>query len=244
MHAPSRWFDITPMGRIINRCTSDISILDDSLAQNFSGVATNVFSMAASLTVTAAVLPSAILPTALFAGIYCVIFIRFLRVSRDLNRIASTTASPLFSGFQQVLVGITTVRAFAQEEAHRQRVMRVLDETLSLWYASCTLDVWLAVRTQLLSGVVLLTTSFFAIHAEISPGLAGIVISSSLYILQYLDSLCNSYGKLVTSLNSLERITEYLELPQEPTGGAMPPAHWPSASPGSAMITVEDLEMR
>lgn len=244
MHAPSRWFDITPMGRIINRCTSDVSVLDDNLAQNFSSVATNVFSMAASLIVTAAVLPSGILPTIIFGWMYCTIFSRFLRVSRDLNRIASTTASPLFSGFQQVLVGITTVRAFAQEEIYKQRVMKVLDDTLSLWYASCTLDVWLAVRTQLLSGVVLLTTSFFAIHAEISPGLAGIVISSSLYILQYLDSLCNSYGKLVTSLNSLERITEYLQLPQERQEGITPPATWPSASTQAPIISVEHLDMR
>lgn len=232
------------MGRITNRFTNDVSTLDDSLAQNFSSVATNVFSMAASLVVTVVLLPSAVAPTAVASAIYGFIFVRFLRVSRDLNRIASTTASPLFSGFHHVLVGVSTIRAFSAEEAYRSRVMRVLDDTLSLWYASCTLDVWLSVRTQLLSALILLTTSFLSIYTTLSPGLAGIVISSSLYLLQYLDTLCTGYGKLVTSLNSLERITEYLNLPQEASGGKIPPAHWPASSRKDAMVAVEHLEIR
>lgn len=152
--------------------------------------------MAASLVVTSFILPSAIFPTAAFALVYSFMFRRFLRVSRDLNRIAATTASPLFSGFQAVLVGITTIRAFGRESAYRRNVCQVLDENLGIWYASCTLDVWLSIRTQLLSGVTLLFTSIFAIYKELSPGLAGIAISSSLFIIQYLDTLCSSYGRV------------------------------------------------
>lgn len=115
----------------------------------------------------------------------------------------------------------------------------------------------------MLSGVTLLFTSLFAIYKELSPGLAGIAISSSLFIIQYLDTLCSSYGRvrtvetrhsrdsltllstqLVNSLNSLERITEYLELPQEPTGGARPPAAWPTSTGAGPLIRVTDLTIR
>jgi hypothetical protein len=44
-------------------------------------------------------------------------------------------------------------------------------------------------------------------------------------------------------LNSLERITEYLELPQE-REGREPPASWPSAKEGETLLEVKDLEMR
>jgi hypothetical protein len=67
---------------------------------------------------------------------------------------------------------------------------------LGIWYASCTLDVWLSIRTQLLSAVTLLFTAVFAVHAEVSPGLAGIAITSSQLIIQYLDALCSSYGRV------------------------------------------------
>ena len=109
-----------------------------------STFAGNVLSMAASLGVTSWLLPSAILPTALFAFMYTLMFRRYLRVSRDLNRIAATTASPLFSGFQTVLAGLTTIRAFGRESAYRRQVCHVIDDTLSIWYSACTLDVWLS----------------------------------------------------------------------------------------------------
>ena len=61
--------------------------------------------MAAALVVTTVILPAAFVPTACFALVYAVYFVRYLAVNRDLNRIAATTASPIFSGFQEVLVG-------------------------------------------------------------------------------------------------------------------------------------------
>ncbi|KAK4046805.1 hypothetical protein OIV83_005800 [Microbotryomycetes sp. JL201] len=244
MFATTRWFDMTPNGRITNRFTNDVSVLDGELANNFSTFITYIWSMVTALAVTAYILPSAILPTACFAAVYTFIFIRYLGVSRDLNRIASTTASPLFTGFQQVLTGITTIRAFGRQRDYRARVCDILDETLGLWYASATLDVWLAIRTQLLSAITLLVTSTFAIYAQVSAGLAGIVITSSLYIIQYLDQLCSSYGRLVTSLNALERITEYLDLPQEPQDGLTPPATWPSSMCQGPMIRVAGLAIK
>lgn len=201
MHATPRWFDLTSVGRITNRFTNDISILDGELANNFATFANNIWAMMTSLGVLSFILASAIVPTAGFAAIYTFMFVRYLGVSRDLNRIAATTASPLFSGFQQVLTGITTIRAFGRETDYRARVCDVLDETLGLWYASATLDVWLSIRTQMLSAVTLLFTSLFAIFAEVSPGLAAIAISSSLFIIQYLDQLCSSYGRVRSHLN-------------------------------------------
>lgn len=50
-----------------------------------------------------------------------------------------------------------------------------------------------------------------------------------------------SARQLVNSLNSLERITEYLELPQEPSDGVVPPASWPSSSGDGPMLSVQDL---
>lgn len=112
-------------------------------------------------------------------------------------------------------------------------------------YCSCTLDVWLSIRTQFLSACCLLATASFAIHAGVSPGLAGIAIASAMGVIQNLDSLCTSYGRIVVSLNSMERITEYLELPQEPLGGIIPASIWPSSSvKQESLIQVKDLVIR
>lgn len=47
--------------------------------------------------------------------------------------------------------------------------------------------------------------------------------------------------------SSIERVVEYLELPQEPPAvieSNRPPAHWPSASKDEPLLVVEDLEVK
>jgi len=53
--------------------------------------------------------------------------------------------------------------------------------------------------------------------------------------------------QLELDLNSVERVVEYLEVPQEPPlfiESNRPPAYWPSSSNNDALITVEDLVVR
>lgn len=105
---------------------------------------------------------------------------------------------------------------------------------------------WLSIRTQVLSAFCLLATATFAIYYRVSPGLCGIAITSSQGVIQALDFLCTAYSRLVLAMNSLERITEYLALPQEPAGGVVPPATWPCASAEAnlPLLEVRDLVVR
>lgn len=53
-----------------------------------------------------------------------------------------------------------------------------------------------------------------------------------------------SYTEVQQAMNSMERISEYLDLPSEPATvieGSRPPAHWPSSEGG---ITVKNLAVR
>jgi ABC-type multidrug transport system fused ATPase/permease subunit len=47
--------------------------------------------------------------------------------------------------------------------------------------------------------------------------------------------------------SSVERVVEYLDLPQEPPAiieGSRPPAYWPSSTAGQPLIRIEDLTIR
>uniref|UniRef100_A0A0K3C7N0 BY PROTMAP: gi/647394901/emb/CDR36136.1/ RHTO0S01e15060g1_1 [Rhodosporidium toruloides] n=1 Tax=Rhodotorula toruloides TaxID=5286 RepID=A0A0K3C7N0_RHOTO len=244
VYAPLRWFDLVPLGTIVNRFTQDIGVVDDGLAVTMAEFAVQMAFLIAALVVISVVLPVALGTSLIFALIYSTIFRSYLLVNRDVNRIAATTASPLFASFAEALRGITTIRAFGKQKEYRARLCNIVDETLAFWYCSATLDIWLSIRTQFLSAFCLLTTAIFATFFRISPGLAGIAITSSQGVLQALDFLCSAYGRLVLSMNSLERITEYLEVPQEPQGGVIPPANWPSSTGRTSLLEVKDLVMR
>lgn len=97
VQAPLRWIDSIPLGTVSNRFTNDVAIIDDSLAVDFSTFAHQGTSMAVALLAGGFILPSAVVPTLLFAAIYAYTFRNYLCLNRDANRIASTTASPLFA---------------------------------------------------------------------------------------------------------------------------------------------------
>ncbi|GJN90292.1 hypothetical protein Rhopal_003300-T1 [Rhodotorula paludigena] len=246
VYAPLRFFDVVALGTLQNRFTNDISMVDDGLAVNVTEFVGNIAQMVAALGVVSFVLPAALVSSVLFMAIYACIFRSYLVVNRDVNRIAATTASPLFSSFAEALRGIVTIRAFGKQREYRARLCRTIDDTLSFWYLGATLDVWLSIRTQVLSAFCLLATATFAIYYRVSPGLCGIAITSSQGVIQALDFLCTAYSRLVLAMNSLERITEYLDLPQEPTGGVIPPATWPGASAEAnlPLLEVRDLVVR
>ena len=55
------------------------------------------------------------------------------------------------------------------------------------------------------------------------------------------------WGQLEMDFNSVERVEEYLEIPQEPPAtvtNRKPPAYWPSTESGDHFIDVEDLEIK
>ncbi|GAA5895594.1 uncharacterized protein JCM6883_001558 [Sporobolomyces salmoneus] len=242
VHAPLSFLDSIPMGVLSNRFTNDVGILDDSLAVDASTFLHQGTSMVVALLAGGFILPAAIVPTVIFATIYVQIFRKYLLLNRDANRIASTTSSPLFSSFAEALRGVTIIRAFSQEGRFRRRLCRNVDETLAFWYLSATLDVWLDIRTQFLAAVSLFSTAIFAIYPDsVTPGLAGVAIVSSQTVINSLSYLCTSYGRVVLDMNALERITEFLEVAQEPVGGLAPPALWPSSSCQDALIRVEKL---
>lgn len=55
------------------------------------------------------------------------------------------------------------------------------------------------------------------------------------------------WGQLEMDFNAVERVQEYLGIPQEPPAiieGRRPPAYWPSSDSGDEFLSVRDLEIK
>lgn len=66
-------------------------------------------------------------------------------------------------------------------------------------------------------------------------------------IVGVLTTAFRFWTQLELDLNSVERVIEYLELPQEPPSiieSNRPPAYWPSSTNDKDMLVVEDLVVR
>lgn len=119
--APSRFFDTTPIGRILNRFTSDIGTIDGALQNSAKACISGIMDFAASFITILVVIPG-FAPFALFiAWLYIRLAPPYIRTSRDLRRLESIALSPAFSGFDELLHGITHIRAFGMEQRYQDR---------------------------------------------------------------------------------------------------------------------------
>ena len=126
--APSRFFDITPIGRILNRFTSDINTVDNALQRSGRAALQGMLNFVISFMVIISVVPS-FAPFALFiAWLYIRLAPSYVRASRDLRRLESVSLSPAFAGFDELLRGLPHVRAFGSEERYQDRFYTRVDK--------------------------------------------------------------------------------------------------------------------
>jgi ABC-type multidrug transport system fused ATPase/permease subunit len=127
IRAPSRFFDITPIGRILNRFTSDIGVVDGTLQQSARSALTGGLTFIASFLFVIWVVPI-FTPFAIFiAWLYMRIAPPYIQASRDLRRLESISLSPAFAGFDELLRGISHVRAFAMENRYQEAFYKKVD---------------------------------------------------------------------------------------------------------------------
>lgn len=137
--APTRFFDVTPIGRILNRWTSDMNVVDGQLQNSVRAALSGVLNFLASFTVIICVVPS-FAPFALFiAWLYIRLAPPYIQASRDLRRLESTSLSPAFAGFDELLRGLVHVRAFAMEPRYQDGFYKKVDRFQSYDHAYVSL---------------------------------------------------------------------------------------------------------
>ncbi|KAI5116711.1 hypothetical protein M0805_003223 [Coniferiporia weirii] len=254
VRATMRWHDVTPAGRMLNRFSKDIETVDSTLASSLQAVNSSLASFFSSMVVVVAVFPPFVIPATVIGYFYYGLAIGYLNTGRDLRRMESTSRSPIFSGFGELLEGIVTVRAFSAEPRFMNNLYGKIDLTLQMWYSFWMTNRYLLLRFDCLGALAVFTTTLFALSVEASStngwaGWAALCITSAMAFTNNIYWACRFWTQLELDLNSVERVVEYLDLPQEPPAiieNSRPPAHWPSSTgPNSDnLLEVKDLEVR
>ena len=105
------FFDTTPMGRILNRFSSDLCAVDDSLPFILNILLANVFGLLGVLLVISYGLPWVLVLLLPLALLYHRTQRFYRHTSRELKRLCSVTLSPVYSHFSETLTGLGTIRA-------------------------------------------------------------------------------------------------------------------------------------
>ncbi|CAA7263971.1 unnamed protein product [Cyclocybe aegerita] len=248
VRATFRFHDTTPQGRMLNRFGKDIETIDSSLAGSLQAVNSSLASFFAAILTVAVIFPYFLVPAAFIGFAYRELAIGYLNTGRDLRRMESNTRSPIFSDFGELLEGIVTVRAFSAERRFLNNLHTKIDTTTKMWYTFWMTNRWLLLNFDVLGALSVLVTMLLSI-ASLSngAGLAGLCITSAMAFTSSVYWACRFWTALELDLNSVERVVEYLDLPQEPPAvieSNRVPAYWPSGSNNDSLIVVENLEVK
>ncbi|KAK0617970.1 P-loop containing nucleoside triphosphate hydrolase protein [Bombardia bombarda] len=238
IRTPIRWLDTVPVGRILNRFTADINIIDTQLANSLT-FGLNSFLSLLGVIVAALFVSGYIVLLAAVLLLICLYYaIRYLDGARPVKRLESTTKSPVFEQFGSALTGITTIRGFDKAEVYVERMYKKIDD-----YSAATWHLWLFNRWMgwRMSLVGSLFATFVSILILGTPGidsaLAGFALVFAIEFSNCVMWTIRLYANVELNMNAAERIIEYTELPTEALGGISPPAAWPT----DGRIEVKDL---
>lgn len=230
-HANFRFYDVTPVGRLMNRMTSDIGVVDGNISEQFNVVTWLTISWISAVAVIATVTPVFLLFSIALTATFILIFRRFLPTSQSLRRLEMVSLTPLMSNFGELLNGLVTVRAFKAQDRFQDRVIRVVDTFQKMDHFYWSLQAWLMYRYDALSAVSTFLLTLLALVTGVSPGMTAFLLNSAQKFVASTHALCKQYGQLQMEFVSVERVVELLHIDQEPEGTIHPPAWWPSFSP-------------
>ncbi|KAJ5220447.1 hypothetical protein N7468_009651 [Penicillium chermesinum] len=240
-HATFRFFDVTPVGRLMNRLTSDIGVVDGNISEQFQAIAFQAITWVSSILVIASATPTFLVFSLILSTAFVMIFLRFLPTSQSLRRLEMVSLTPLLSNFGELLNGLTTVRAFRAEERFQNRVISVVDKFQGMDHFYWSLQAWLMYRFEGLSALSTFCLTVLALYTNTTPGLIAFVLFAANAFVTSTHALCKQYGQLQMDFVSVERVDELLHIEEEPPGTIDPPAAWPTYS---SDIIFDDVSIR
>lgn len=230
------FFETTPIGQVLNRFSRDVYVIDEVLARTFGGFFRTLAQVAGIIVVVSSGAPLYLVIVVPVFFIYRRIQKYYLATSRELKRLDATTKSPVFASFSETLSGLSTIRAYRQQERFIAENEGRLDRNQECYFPSVSCNRWLAVRLELMGSFLIFAAALLAVISlkkggKIDAGLVGLMLTYSLSITQALNWVVRSATEVETNIVSVERCIEYAELePEAPMykDDVDLPEDWPS----------------
>uniref|UniRef100_A0A669C2N7 Multidrug resistance-associated protein 4 n=1 Tax=Oreochromis niloticus TaxID=8128 RepID=A0A669C2N7_ORENI len=225
LHTPVSFFDVNPIGRILNRFSKDVSQMDSMLPITFVDFYQLFLQNVGVIAVAASVIPLILIPVVLLMLIFLYLRSLYLRTSRDLKRLESTTRSPVLSHLSSSLNGLSTIRASRSEEKLTKDFDVHQDLHSEAWFLFLMTSRWFALRLDSICSIFITLTAFGLVAGEV-----GLVLTYAVTLMGNFQWTVRQSAEVENMMTSVERVVEYTELKNEGPWETQqrPPSDWPS----------------
>lgn len=114
LRLPMSFFDTTPLGRVMNRFSKDMDVVDNILPMSIRAWLMMMLSVVGIIVAISRSTPIFLSVVAPLLLVYYFIQVFYVATSRQLKRLESITRSPIYSHFSESITGQSTIRAYGQ----------------------------------------------------------------------------------------------------------------------------------
>eukprot|EP00049_Salpingoeca_infusionum_P016291 m.331039 g.331039 ORF g.331039 m.331039 type:complete len:1527 (+) comp16052_c2_seq5:749-5329(+) len=218
LNTPLNFFSANPLGRILNRFSSDLGQIDELLAPTLFEVCQMFSSSLATIVLVCIAIPWLIIPLPLFVY-YLYRLRRFATVAlRDLKRLEGISRSPVLAKFTSSIAGSRCVKTYHKEAEVHAQFQQSLDRMASNWFWWLIGNRWLGFRLDMSTSLVLTVTTILGVVLKTTtdPGLLGIALAYSMTLSGMFQFMVRRSALVESLMTSVERVNHYINnLPQE-----------------------------
>ncbi|KAL9643005.1 hypothetical protein ABK040_010696 [Willaertia magna] len=234
LHSPTSFFDMNPIGRILNRFSKDTESIDFYLINCMQLFFQNLFSVLGALVIVASVTPLFIIPAIPILIGYAFVANYFRAANRELKRLDSNCRSPLFAHFNETLTGVSTIRAYKKQVEFTEDYNNLLDVNNVTSICQFSVTRWLGIRIEFLGAVIIASSALFCLfgRGSLNAAMAGLSLTYGLNFTSVASRFVRIFSETEARMNAVERVTYYCEsISQEKLtvteDEEIPPSDWP-----------------
>ena len=240
LRAPLQWIDTVPVGRVLNRFSSDFNLVDSLLGDDVRAMLSHGMDILMAVASSLVVNPLLVFGMLILGVITVKYARRYLIASLEVRRLDSVARSPIYDHVGSCMAGIWTIRAFGKTPIYREQFREKLDRKARTQWHSWLLNQWLSFRMDMIGVLFTAASTTCVVALGVDAALAGFAISFTMRLTQTISMGVRRYASLEMDLNSVERILEYSHLDTEHDVGYAAPAHWPQ----DGALEVRNLTVR
>ncbi len=219
LKAPVRFFDSTPVGRLLQRFSRDLESVDIQLQWSFESAMHALFKIIVSVSLIIITVPFVLLIVLPASFIFWRLQLAYRISAREVKRIDSVARSPRYAHFKETLGGLPIIRAYKKEAWFREQFFDYLEKSQKAYVNNFLLNRWFSIRIPFIGGLVSCTTAICLIfsvkNGQLSASTAGLVVIYSLSFWGALNWGIRVFSELESKMTSIERIRFMTQIPSE-----------------------------